>query len=90
MASTSLPVRDLGGVGVISDINAYNLPFNGFTTGINVRFDEGKIKRAPVFRKVFSNLTAVTGTAFDPRACFGIVPATGFDTVLLAGDNFAL
>ena len=44
MAGTTLPVRDLGGVGVITDINSYNLPINAFTAGINVRFDEGKDK----------------------------------------------
>ena len=42
-----LPVRDLGSVGVITDRASYNIPINGFSTGINVRFDEGKVRRAP-------------------------------------------
>ena len=47
-----LPVRDLGSVGVITDIAPYNIPLSGFSTGINVRFDEGKVRRAPIFRTV--------------------------------------
>ena len=30
----------------------YNIPINAVSTGINVRFDEGKVRRAPIFRKV--------------------------------------
>ena len=56
-----IPVRDLGSVGVITDVASYNLPINGFSTAINVRFDEGKVRRAPVFRKVKDSL------GFTPR-----------------------
>ena len=46
-----LPVRDLGSAGVITDVAPYNIPMNAFSTGINVRFDEGKVRRAPIFGK---------------------------------------
>ena len=46
-----LPVRDLGSVGVITDTASYNIPINAFSTGINVRFDEGKVRRAPIFQE---------------------------------------
>ena len=79
-----IPVRDLGSVGVITDVASYNLPINGFSTAINVRFDEGKVRRAPVFRKVKDSL------GFTPRHAVGVVPATGYDTVVMVADDYAI
>ena len=79
-----LPVRDLGSVGVITDTASYNIPINAFSTGINVRFDEGKVRRAPIFRAVKTSL------GFTPRHAFGIVPATGYDTVVMVSDDYAI
>ena len=69
-----LPVRDLGSVGVITDIAPYNIPLSGFSTGINVRFDEGQVRRAPIFRTVKASLGFTAS-----RHAFGVVPATGYD-----------
>lgn len=79
-----LPVRDLGGVGVVTDVAGYNIPINGYTTGINVRFDEGKVSRSPIFRNIKDSL------GFSPRFAFGIVPNTGFDSVVIASDSWGL
>ena len=79
-----LPIRDLGSVGAITDVAPYNIPINGFTTALNVRFDEGKVRRAPIFRKVKDSL------GFTPRHAFGVVPATGYDTVLMVSDDYAI
>ena len=79
-----LPVRDLGSVGVITDAAPYNIPINAFSTGINVRFDEGKVRRAPIFRKVKDSL------GFTPRHCFRRRPATGYDTVVMVSDDYAI
>ena len=79
-----LPVRDLGSAGVITDTAPYNIPINAFSTGINVRFDEGKVRRAPIFREVKASL------GFTPRFAFGITPATGYDKVLMVSDDFAI
>ena len=79
-----LPVRDLGSAGVITDTAPYNIPINAFSTGINVRFDEGKVRRAPIFREVKASL------GFTPRFAFGITPATGYDKVLMVLDDFAI
>lgn len=49
----TLPLRDLGGVGVVSDANPYDLPSNAFSDGNNVIFDEGRISRAPVFKQLY-------------------------------------
>ena len=84
MASATLPVRGLGDVGLVTDIDPYNLPINGFTTATNIRFDEGKVKRSAIFRTVKDTL------GFTPRAVFGVVPPTGFDTVIMVSDAWAI
>ena len=75
-----LPIRDLGAVGVITDTSPYNIPLNSFNVGINVRADEGKITRSAIFRNIKDSL------GFSPRFAYGIVPASGFDTVLAVSD----
>ena len=80
----TLPIRDLGAVGVISDVSPYNLPLNAFSTGINVRFDEGRVSRAPIFRKVKDSL------GFTPRFAYGITPATGYDKVVMVSDDWTI
>ena len=79
-----IPLRDLGAVGVITDTSPYNIPLNGFSKAYNVRFDEGRVKRAPVFRKVKDSL------GFTPRFAYGVVPATGFDTVVIVSDDYVI
>ena len=53
----NLPIRGLGSVGVVTDVDPYNLPINGFTRGKNVRFREGKVSHGPVFRDVAAEPT---------------------------------
>lgn len=48
-----LPVRNLGGAGVNTDANPYDLPENAFSRADNVIFDEGRVQRAPVFKNLF-------------------------------------
>lgn len=79
-----LPVRDLGSVGVITDVSGYNVPISGFTRAINIRFDEGKVSRGPVTRKIKDTL------GFTPRFVYGLTPPTGYDTVLMVADDFAI
>jgi hypothetical protein len=50
----TLPLRELGGVGVITDANPYDLPPNAFSGANNVIFDENRISRAPVFKMMFN------------------------------------
>jgi len=79
-----LPIRDLGSSGVVTDVSPYNIGLNAFNKGFNVRFDEGKVLRAPIFRTVKSSL------GFTPRFVYGIVPSNGFDTVLMCSDAWVL
>lgn len=66
----NLPVRNLGGVGVVTDVNPYDLPNNAFSDARNVIFDDGRVSRAPVFKQLFpapfseSTFTSISGT-FD-------------------------
>ena len=79
-----LPIRQLGDAGVITDLTNHNLPTNAFTMGVNVRFDDGVVSRSPVLRRAKGSL------GFDPRFVYGIQPESGFDTILMASDDFAL
>ena len=79
-----LPVRDLGKDGAITDLSPYNLPLSAFSRAVNVRFDEGKVRRSPVFRTVLSSI------GYNPRFTFGIVPSSGFVTALVVSDDYVI
>ena len=79
----NLPIRGLGSVGVVTDVDPYNLPINGFTRGKNVRFHEGKVSHGPVFRDV-----AAGNQLTNPVFVHGVQAATGYDTVLVVTDEF--
>ena len=81
----NLPIRGLGSVGVVTDVDPYNLPINGFTRGKNVRFHEGKVSHGPVFRDV-----AAGNQLVNPVFVHGIQATTGYDTVLVVTDEFAI
>lgn len=72
-----VPVRDLGKYGVITDVDPFDLPPQAWTMGVNVRFRNNRVSRAPVFR----NATH-TGTP-DPRFVAGASPSAGLDQVFL-------
>lgn len=79
-----LPVRDVGSIGVVTDIRPASLPINAFTKAKNVRFDEGKVGRSPVFRKIKDSL------GFNPRFTYG-VPANSsgnFASIILVSDTY--
>lgn len=83
---SNLPIRDVGNVGVITDISPENLPLNAFSRAKNVRFDENKVTRSPVFRNIKDSL------GFYPRFTYG-VPATSpgnFDAIILVTDTYDL
>ena len=75
-----LPIRDLGSTGTITDVSPYNIPINAFNAAFNVRFDEGRVSRAPIFRNIKDTL------GFSPRFAYGIVPSEGSDTVIVVSD----
>lgn len=68
----NLPVRNLGGAGIVSDIHPYDLPPNALSAGVNIRFENGKITRGPVMRLVHEY-----ADDFAPVYCFTIPPVSG-------------
>jgi hypothetical protein len=62
----SLPkLRELDKYGVITDVDPFDLPLGAWSMGINVRFEDGRVTSAPVWRDVGSPL------ANDfPRFCY--------------------
>ena len=49
---TIAPIRDLGSIGVVTDVDAFDLPPKAFTMATNARFADNKVQRGPVFRTV--------------------------------------
>src|SRR6187455_244295 len=75
------PVRDIAKYGIITDVDPYSLPVGAWSSGVNVRFRNGSITRAPVFRNVLE-----LGTA-SPRFCTANTPNTGFSSVIVGYLN---
>lgn len=81
---STMQIRGLADVGVITDVAPSNLPPNALTKAKNVRFDEGSVVRAPVFRRVHNNL------AHSARLVLGTIPASGHGTVISVSDDFQI
>jgi len=79
----NLPIRDLGAIGVVTDVEPFNLPFNAFTRAKNVRFVNNSIEHAPIFREVHD-----LGTADKPSFVYGLFTQDGYDTTLVVTDAF--
>ena len=78
----NLPIRGLGSVGVVTDIDPYNLPTNAYTRAKNIRFTDGNVTRGPVYRSVSDAIT------WNPVFSYGLTALSGYDTVLLVDDTF--
>lgn len=57
---TILPIRNLGKIGVITDVNAVDLPPEAVTSARNVRFSHGNITNAHVWREAIGSPTGGT------------------------------
>jgi hypothetical protein len=73
-----VPIRDLGKFGVITDLDPYDLPAQAWSMGVNVRFRNNHVSRAPVFR----NVAALAGST-APRFLAGANPSSGLDFVFI-------
>ena len=80
----NLPIRGLGSVGVVTDVDPFNLPPNGYSRGKNVRFNDGKVSAGPVFRGISDTIT------WTPKFTYGITALTGYDTVLVVDDTLTI
>jgi len=66
-------IRNLGQVGMVTDVSSYDLPMMAFEDARNVRFVDGKIQRAPVHRTIGS---------------LGLTDPTGTDVIALGRDQY--
>lgn len=71
-----LPIRDFGSLGIIKDIDPFDLPPNAFSSGVNIRFANGTLQRGPIYRDVRS---------LSKEASFvdGLTPLSGLDYVVV-------
>ena len=84
-----LPVRQLGSAGVVTDLDPFNLPINGFTRAKNVRFtQDGNIERSPVFRDVSGGdlSSSLDGNPSHITGVFG--GSSGYDSITLVTDVY--
>jgi hypothetical protein len=58
-------LRDLDKYGVITDVDPFDLPLGAWSMALNVRFEDGRINSAPVWRAVGAPLTNTS-----PRFCY--------------------
>jgi hypothetical protein len=81
---TIFPVRDVAKFGVITDQDPYDLPTEAWSLGVNVRFQNRKVTRGPVWRAVQQPLSESS-----PRFVCGNTFNTGQDFLFigyLTGD----
>lgn len=71
-----IPVRDLAKYGVITDVDAFDLPVGAWSFAVNARFSDGRVQRGPVFRG------AVT-LGSTPRFLRAFDPGTGADLMFV-------
>lgn len=83
--SQIIPVRGLGSVGVIRDVDPYDLPPSAWSKAKNVVFQNGAAHRGPAFRTVASSLGAAA-----PVFMMGIYQLTGYDQFLYANSDGSL
>lgn len=79
---TIAKVRNLSKFGVITDVDPYNLPPEAWSMAVNVRFKQGSVERAPVFRRV-----PVTLSQTGPRFLSTATPTSGFDSIYIGYLN---
>lgn len=49
----NLPIRNLGTTGLVTDLDAQDLPLSAFTDCRNVVFDTNSVKRSPAFKRIY-------------------------------------
>jgi hypothetical protein len=79
-----IPVRRLGDIGIITDVNPYDLPPNALSQGNNLRFHNGSILRSPVFKEIYAT------TAITPVFAFTFRTSGNTDKIGIAGKDGSL
>lgn len=79
---TIFPIRDVAKYGIITDQDPYDIPTEAWSLGVNVRFQNRKVTRGPVWRAAQQPL----GTA-NPRFVVGNTFNTGQDNLFVGYLN---
>lgn len=88
MAPSNLSLRELGTVGIVSDVHPYDLPTPALSAGINIRFDQQKISRAPVHRLLYEFGGAEA--SFKPAFFFSIpAVASGVEQLVSVSSDYS-
>lgn len=80
----TFPVRRLGSAGIVTDVGPADLEDpTVITAGVNIRFRNGRISRAPLFR-------TVSPLPFEPGHCLAIpASSAGYDQVVAVATDFS-
>jgi hypothetical protein len=70
-------LRNLDKYGVITDVDPFDLPLGAWSMALNVRFEDGRIDSAPVWRQVGTKLSQ------PPRFCYVSNKADGSTAVYI-------
>ncbi|MAN60910.1 MAG: hypothetical protein CMI60_03080 [Parvibaculum sp.] len=89
----NIPLRDLGSVGVITDVAPFNLPPNAFSRANNVRFSNGEVSRSPIFRTIQQHAIASAEGALEefdtaPHHVFALQSSGGYDALFYVDFNY--
>ena len=79
---TIFPVRDVAKYGVITDQDAYDIPTEAWSLACNVRFQNRKVARGPVWRAVQQPLSEG-----NPRFVVGNTFNTGQDALFIGYES---
>lgn len=71
-----LPLREMGDVGIVKDIDPFDLPPNAFSSGVNIRFANGTLQRGPIYR-------TVRELPKDAAFIDGLTPLSGLDYIVV-------
>ena len=50
-----IPIDQVGQIGIVKDINAWQLPNNVWTDGNNIRAEHGAIQKTPGYKEVMAS-----------------------------------
>jgi hypothetical protein len=78
-----LQVRQMGAVGIVTDVSPFDLPPNGISRGVNIRFSDNKVGKAPAHRLVDTLLdsSATTVTPLESAWIFSYLYPGSSDTI---------
>jgi hypothetical protein len=76
----NLPVRDLAKLGIVRDTAPWDSPEQAWSAGTNVRFEDGKAMRAPIFR---TGIAAGASGLADMVSIGSFTAVSGTDTIFV-------